>query len=225
MSKVAIYGHMTSIDKLKARIEELEGDLRYRNDQIKELRQDNSRAFDLVAEMREQVEDSNALTDSWIEVFEMEQNGDGAWIFDRRQSKIWDAHSKLLEKHNKLVRQWNKFIGDYNATVAPRGLGRPLQASDAQIKEVRKLRKAKASLRAIAQQTGLSLRTVRTIVGKDAGTDRTSKRTNLLRKREIDRLKAAEYRVRKRARDQLPKRITEVQKRGKDLVKAAKGLG
>jgi len=216
---------MTSIDKLKARIEELEVNLRHRDDQIKELRQDNSRAIDLVAEMREHVEDSNALTDSWIEVFEMEQNDDGAWIFDRRQSKIWDDYSKLLEKHTKLVRNWNKFIGDYNAMVAPRGLGRPLQASDAQVKEVRKLRKAKASLRTIAQQTGLGVRTVRTVVGKDASTDRASKRTNLLRKREIDRLRAAEYRVRKRGRDLLPKRITETRKRGEDLVKAAKGLG
>jgi len=216
---------MTSKDELKGRIEELEADLRYRDDQIKELRQDNSRAFDLVAEMREQVEDSNALTDSWIEVFEMEQNDDGVWIFDTRQSKIWDAYSKLLETHNKLLREWNKFVGDYNSTVAPRGLRRPLQASDAQIKEVRKLRKRGSSLRVIAEQTSLGLSTVRTIVGKDAGTDRTSKRTNLLRKREIDRLRAAEYRVRKRGRDQLPKRITEILKRGDALIKAAKGLG
>ncbi len=99
-----------------------------------------------------------------------------------------------------------------------------LQASDAQIKEVRKLRKTKTSLRAIAEQTGLGFGTVRTIVGQDAGTDRTSKRTNLLRKREIDRQRAADYRVRKRARDLLPKRITETRKRGVALIKAAKGL-
>ena len=66
---------------------------------------------------------------------------------------------------------------------------------------------------------------VRTIVGQDAGTDRTSKRTNLPRKREIDRQRAADYRVRKRARDLLPKRITEIQRRGEDMIKAAKGLG
>lgn len=213
------------MNELRGRVEELEADLRYRDDQIKELRQDNSRAFDQAAEMREQVEDSNALTQSWIEVFEMEQNDDGEWVFDRRQSKVWDDYSKLLDSHNKMVRNWNKFTGDYNATVAPRCLGRPLDASEAQIKKVRKLRKAGGSLRAIAEQTGLGLRTVRTIVGKDAGTDRTSKRTNLLRKHEVDRQRAADYRVRKRARDLLPKRITETQKRGEALIKAAKGLG
>ena len=73
MSKVVTYGHMTSINELKARIEELEVDLRYRDEQIKELREERGRAVDLVAEMREHVEDSNSLIDSWIEVFRMEQ--------------------------------------------------------------------------------------------------------------------------------------------------------
>ena len=92
------------------------------------------------------------------------------------------------------------------------------------MKEVRKLRKAGRSLRAIAGQTKLGLSTVRTIVEKDKGTGRTSKRTNLLRKKEFDRLRAADYRTRKKARDQLPKRITGTLKRGEELVRAAKGL-
>ncbi|MCZ6770783.1 MAG: hypothetical protein O7G83_02195 [Proteobacteria bacterium] len=92
------------------------------------------------------------------------------------------------------------------------------------MKNVRRLRKAGNSLRAIAAQTGLGLRTVRTIAEKDAGTGRIGKRTNLLRKREIDRLRAAEHRSRKRIRDGLPKRITETRKRGEELIKAAKGL-
>ena len=68
------------------------------------------------------------------------------------------------------------------------------------------------------------LRTVRTIVDKDAGAGRIGKQTNLLRKREIDRLRAAEYRFKKRIRDRLPKRITGTRKRGEELIKAAKGL-
>ncbi len=214
---------MTSINELRGRIEELEADLRYRDDQIKELRADNSRAFDLVAEMRGHAEDGNALLDSWKEAFGMELRDDGMWVF--KPDEVAEAYGTLFEKHDQLIRGYNKLVGKYNRIVAPRGLGRPLQASDAQVKEVRKLRKAKASLRAIAEQTGLGLGTVRTIVGKDAGTDRTSKRTNLLRKREIDRQRAAVYRVRKRACDLLPKRITETRKRGETLIKAAKGLG
>ena len=215
---------MTSVDDLKVQIEELEADLQRRDDQIKELRKERNQARELVDEMREQIEDGNALIDSWIEVFRLEQDDDGVWRFDSRQSELWDAYAGLLERHNKLVRQWNKFVGDYNNTVAPRNSGRPLQASDAQVKEVRKLRKAGLSLRLIAGQTALGLRTVRTIVEKDQGTDRTSKRTNLLRKHEFGRLKAADYRARKKARDQLPRRINETLKRGEELVKAAKGL-
>jgi len=214
---------MTNTDKLKAQVEELEADLRHRDDQIKELRQEHSQAVDLVDEMREHVEGANELVESWIEAFGMELDESGMYDFGR--DLLVDQHSKLIEKHNKLLREWNKFVGEYNSTVAPRDLGRPLQASEAQIKEVRKQRKRGASLRAIAAQTGLGLSTVRTIIGKDAGTDRTGKRANLLRKREINRLRAAEYRAQKRTREQLPKRITETQKRGEELVKAAKGLG
>ena len=210
------------MNELRDRIEELEIDLGHRDDQIKELREERRRAVDLVGEMREHVEDSNALIDSWIEGFYMELNDDGQYEFP--QDRILDLYSDLLEKHNKLVREFNKFVGDYNSTVAPRGLGRPLEASEAQINKVRQLRKAGKSLRAIAAETGLGLRTVRTIVDKDAGTGRIGKQTNLLRKREIDRLRAAEYRAQKRLRDRLPRRITETQKRGDELIKTAKGL-
>ena len=151
---------------------ELRAEIERLSDQIKDLRGELSQAHDLVYEMREHVEDSNGLTESWIEVFDMEQREDGVWLFDAKQSKLWDDHKALHEEHQKLIRQWNKFVGDYNSTVAPRGLGRPLQASEAQVKEVRKLRKNGASLRSIADQTGLGLRTVRTIVEKDQGADR-----------------------------------------------------
>ena len=213
---------MTSNNELQGRIEELEADLRYRDDQIKDLRRENSRAFDLVDKMRGHAEDGNALLDSWKEAFSMELKDDG-WHF--QPDKVAEAYGVLFEENEKMVRDFNRLVGKYNRIAVPRGLGRPLQASGAQIKEVRKLRKAGTSLRAIAEQTGLGLRTVRTIIGRDAGADRTVKHTNLLRKREIDRLRAAEYRVRKRTRDQLPKRIAEIQKRGEALVKAAKGLG
>ena len=213
---------MTSKNELRGRIEELEVDLRHRGEQIKELREDRSRAVDLVSQMREHVEDANSLIESWQEAFDMELKDDGMWHFE--SDKVADAYSKLLDNHNKLVREFNKFVVDYNSTVAPRGFGRPLQASDAQVREVSKLRKAGKSLRAIAAQTGLGLRTVRTIIDKDAGTGRIGKQTNLLRKRVFDKLRAAEYRSRKRIRDQLPRRITETRKRGEELIKAAKGL-
>ncbi len=222
VSEVTINGHMTSNSELRAKVEELEVDLGHRDEQIKELREERRRAVDLVDEMRDNIEDSNSLIDSWIEAFGLELGADGTYSWPKH--RVEDQYSDLLEKHYQLIRKFNKFIGDYNRTVAPRNFGRPLEASEVQIKKVRQLRKAKDSLRAIAAETGLGLRTVRTIVDKDAGTGRIGKRTNLLRKREVDRLRAAEHRSRKKIRGQLSKRITETRKRGEALIKAAKGL-
>jgi hypothetical protein len=88
--------------------------------------------------------------------------------------------------------------------------------------EVHKRRKARESLRAIAAATGLSLQTVRTIISR---ADKEAKRTNELRHKEFDRLRATAYRARKRARDGLPKQIAELQNTGAALVKPGKGLG
>lgn len=207
------------------RIAELEATLKLRDEQLKEAREERTEALLLVDAMREHVKDSGELIDNWVYTFDMEQNEAGNWIFDPNHGSLWEAYSDLLDRHQKLLRDWNKFVGEYNATVTARDLGRPLAASDAQVKDVLKRRKDGASLRAIASATSLSLRTVRTIVEKDQGTGRTSKRANELRRREFDRLRAAAYRARKKARDQLPKKITETRDSGAALVKAAKGLG
>src|SRR5260370_35039037 len=96
-----------------------------------------------------------------------------------------------LDKYNALAAQWNKFIPKYNAVVAPKGIGRPLAASEAQQRQVLVMRKEGKSLRIIAATTSLSPRTVRTIVGKAEVTDRTTKRSSELRKLELNRANIA----------------------------------
>jgi len=113
----------------------------------------------------------------------------------------------------------------YNATISPQPVGRPLAASAAQQIDVLKRRKSGESLRGIAQATGLSFSTVRTIVGNKTGTGRQSEHAKALRRHEYDRLRAAAYRARKKQRDALPKLIAELRKDGAALIKAAKGLG
>lgn len=207
------------------RTAELEAELQRRDAKIKELQTELGEAQDLVDRMREHVEDSNQLTEQWIDVFEMQQDEHGHWLFDPAQSKLWERHDTLLKEHQSLIRQWNKFVGEYNARVAPRERGRPLAASAAQQADVLKRRKARSSLREIAAASSLSLRTVRTIIEKAQGKDRTTKRTNALRKMDLNRLRAAAYRARKAARDRLPKAIEERLQTGAALIKAAKGLG
>jgi hypothetical protein len=200
-------------------------ELKHRDAKIKELTAERDAAQELVNQMREQVEDANQLIEQWIEAFHMTQNEKGLWCMDREQSEFFQHYDVLWSENHRLIRQWNKFVGEYNAVVSPRERGRPLAASKAQQADVLKRHKARASLRAIAAATSLSLRTVRTIVEKAGGRDRTSKRTNDVRRKEFDRLRAADYRARKKSRDRLPQQIGEQLKTGAELVKAAKGLG
>ena len=91
--------------------------------------------------------------------------------------------------------------------------------SGAQQAEVRKLHKLGASLREITRETSLGLQTVRTIIGKADGSDRTNRQRNELRKLELNRARIKAWRARKRSRDALPKRITELQARAVALLK------
>ena len=168
---------MNDIETAAARIAELETELRQRDDKIKELTSDRDEALELVGRMREQIEDTARVTDQWIEVFDMQQGENGKWLFDPDQTELWQQHAALWERHRALLREWNKTVAQFNAVVAPRAIGRPLAASEAQQAEVLKQRKAGASLRTITAATGLSLRTVRTIVEKAASKGRAGKRT------------------------------------------------
>lgn len=218
------FGHMSDMDELRAQILRLESDLEKRDREIKELKEKRREALDLVDQMSEHVQDGRDLIESWIEVCDMKEDESGVWLFDVNHADLIERYNKLHGEHQKLVSDWNKFVGQWNREVDPRERGRPIAASAVQIEEVRKLHKGEASLRAIAENTGLGLRTVRTIVEKDAGTDRTTKRTNLLRKREFDRRRAADWRAKKKQFDALPNRITDHQKRGEELRRAAKDI-
>jgi uncharacterized coiled-coil protein SlyX len=200
------------------RIGELEEKLKQRDRTILELRQEAEESQALIAELREQVQDVGDIIDSWIEAFDMELGDDGIWNFSRYDADRDAEH----EAYVTLVRKWNKLVPRYNAVIAANGLGRPLLASEAQQRDVRKLHKSGKSLRTIVTATGLTFRTVRTIVGRVEGTDRTTRRTNELRRLELNASRMAAYRARKRTRDALPKRITEALARGKSLVKRAR---
>jgi hypothetical protein len=201
------------------RIAVLEDELKQRDTRIRELRADLDKAEALVSEMREHAEDRIALIDSWIEAFDMVLDDDGKWKW--RASFV--EGDEWFEKYNALLREWNRFVGEYNAVVKPRNVGRPLAASEAQVMQVRKLHKAGRSLRWIAEETSLGVRTVRTIVEQKDGRDRTT--VKHLERIDPDRQLKSSWRARKRVRDGLPKRINETLARGRELVKAAKGLG
>jgi hypothetical protein len=65
----------------------------------------------------------------------------------------WNIACEYIAKYNELVRRWNR----HATMVQP--VGRPIQASAAQETQVIKLRRKGTSLRAIAAETSLGLKT------------------------------------------------------------------
>ena len=209
---------MTKRPTKQPTVGELQDELKRRDERIAELRDEVDEDRLLLTRMREQIEDCNQMIERWCEAFGLELT-DGKWT-----NKPWiEASIKQAEDYRALQRNWNRFIVDYNAVVADRhrNVGRPLAASDAQCDQVHKLRKAGKSLRDIADETSLGLRTVCTIVAKGNGIDRTS--IKYLQRIDPDRASILREKSQARAIKALPKTINATLEAGLDLLKEAKG--
>jgi helix-turn-helix resolvase-like protein len=197
--------------------------LRQRDRDIAELRREKDEQADQIKRFDEYVESHNSVIEQWRQAFDMELGDDGKWSWD----PFVRGHWELVDQYNQLVRKWNKFVPEYNATVAKQPVGRPLAASEAQIKTVTKLHKQGKSLGWIVEETNLSLRTVRTIVGRLDGTDRTTQKRRErvgLERIAVDKAALARWKRQRRTGDALPKQVEAVIETGLDLVKQAKGL-
>ncbi len=207
-------------------IEILRENLRHVRRRLAEREHDLAAADALVTETRQSTEKQGELFARWIEVFDMELDTDGKWIFDRDQTELWTKYDELLDRNLKLLRDWNRFVPKYNATFAderpPRGKGRPRAASEAQQAEVIKLRQQGLSYGAIVDATGLSAKTVRTITTAPI---KAAEERQKLKRQILNKEAAARYRARLRGRALLETEINDSAKRQAALIKAAKGLG
>jgi hypothetical protein len=210
---------MDDTEDLKWQVGKLEDDCKVAERRIAEIKRERDEANDLVERMRQHVEDADSLIGQWCEAFDMRLNDDGEW-----SHADWvDGCAAFRQKYVDLLRDWNRFVPLYNRVIAPKSIGRPLDASNAQVKQVLMLRKArKLSLRGIADETNLSLATVRTIVGRQDHRDRTSRRR--LERIDPDRVAELSELSRKRTRDALPKRIGQTLQQGAELLREAKGI-
>jgi hypothetical protein len=195
------------------RIASLEDEIKVRDRRIEELRRDVDELRDLMRRMEEQVEDANNVIERWTETFDMEMVEGGSWTW----KPFWDEHNGLIDDYNDLVRRWNRFVPLINRQP----VGRPLAASEAQCETVLKLRRAGNSLRDIAGETSLGLNTIRTIVNKADGTDRTSRK----HRDRIEPDRAMTWKRRKRTGAALPRQAQHTFEEGTALLKEAKGLG
>jgi uncharacterized protein YerC len=202
------------------RIYELEDKLKAAESRIADLREDRDEVSALVASMREHLEESDEIMESWQTTFGMVQQSDGTWEWD--QPHAIDDFNKLVDDFNDLLRRHKRL----RALISPGEVGRPLGASEAQVATVIKLREEGTPYRLITDETGLSLQTVRTICTRETRTDRTTaKRMRQHMPDEMDKFQLAAHKARKRTFDALPKRVTKHLEAGAELLKAAKGLG
>jgi hypothetical protein len=190
-------------------IADLEEKLEAKDKRIAELRDELDEERERCQRLREHVEDRESIIQSWIEAFELELKDDGNYSM----GSFLAGYNKHVDEYNDLVRQWNRFC----VSARQRNVGRPLAASDAQCVQVLKLHKAGHSLRAIVDETGLGFQTTRTIVAKQIGADRTTKRHRLALDPSLRRIA--------RAGNAMPGQVNRLLKAGRDLVKEAKRGG
>jgi hypothetical protein len=230
------------------RIGELEDKLKRSKERIAELRDEVDQLRETQGRLREHIEESRAITESWCETFGMELTADNTWSW----KPFWDEWHQDNRDYNALLAEFNALVRDWNAHIAhakpSRNVGRPLAASAAQVRQVLKLRNGGGlsgaevaeltsgldgteaakllSLREIAEETSLSLGTVRTIIGQSQRTDRTTRKyLARVEPQAIDRQRLARRKRQRRTGDELPKRINSHLKAGAALVREAKGLG
>jgi hypothetical protein len=198
-------------------VEDLRDALKQKDRRIAEMWDEIDEQRDLIERLREHVDDWHQAFETLKEAFGMVLDDNGMWTW---KESFVDGGEWAI-KYSTIVRDWNKNVAEFNAVIRPRNVGRPLAASEAQIAQVRKLRKAGSSLRGIVDETGLTLATVRTIAGSDTGTDRTS--IKHLSRIDPERARVKVWLAKKRLRDGLPKRLHDLRKRGDKLIKEAKG--
>jgi hypothetical protein len=195
-------------------IGQLEDELKAARARADELKLERDEAYELVERMKQHVDDADNVINSWIEADQLELGDNGLYQFSPSLSTRYD---EMLDKHLVLIKQWNSFA----AMIAPRDVGRPLAASEAQCATVLKLHAEGTPLRLIVDETSLGLQTVRTIIGREHRTDRTSKKR--MTKLGIDKTELNRAKARKRTRDALPKRVKATLDEGAELIREAKG--
>ena len=233
---------MSADEDKDKRIAELEDAVKIRDRRIEELRSEVDEQRELIRALEESTDDYTNSIESWCEAFGMEMTEDGAWTWkpfitemiakEIELNALKRDYNALVAQHNDLVNTWNiKHMGGRN-------VGRPLEASDAQCETVLKLRERGASLNDIAAETSLGVRTIRTILDKKNGADRTSRKYQAMWCRGIfkhhaerlapepdARRKAHKRKQRIRSINALPQRAQRVHGEMVELRKRVRGLG
>jgi hypothetical protein len=202
------------MDERDQKIVDLERELQFRDRRINDLKNEIDGLRQAVREMEDWVTERDAYLEQFITTFGLELDNDGHY----RNGDFIQGHQRLADDYNALVGRHNKLVRCFNANiVGVQPMGRPLAASEAQQDQILKLHKARKSSRWIAEELGLSRRTVTTVITKSEGTDRTTSGHRLrlgLQPKRKDWRQAAIM--------SLPRHATELRKDAKKLLKEAR---
>src|SRR3954453_22357162 len=86
----------------------LKENLRHVRRRLADKERDLEAAEALVAEMREEIERQGELRERWIEVFDIQMNEDGNWLFNRQQTELWDTHAERRDEYDTLLPYGNR---------------------------------------------------------------------------------------------------------------------
>src|SRR6267143_2194893 len=196
------------------KIADLERELQFRDRRINDLKNEIDGLRQAVREMEDWVTERDAYLEQFITTFGLELDNDGHY----RNGNFIRNHQQLFNEHNDLISRYNKLVRRFNANIASvQPVGRPIAASEAQQDRVLKLHKAGRSSRWIAEETGLSRRTVTTVIEKSDGTGRTTSKRRVRLGLEPKRND-----WRQAAITNLPRRATGLRKEAKKLLKEAR---
>ena len=138
------------------------------------------------------------------------------------------SRKEYADRYEALLAKWNAFVPEYNEVVAQkkRNFGRPPAASNAQAARVLDLHKADQSLRSIAEDINIGVRSVRTIIDKKDGVDRATQAR--LERIAPDRITTTKQRALQRKLAGIPQRLKrllkDMDRLTADLDKRAKGM-
>jgi hypothetical protein len=208
------------MDERDQRIAELEGALKDAKRRSDDLRREINEQNALITELREEVEDLRDTLARFKDTFDLAPGTEPGTVTD---GPLVDKLNEVVKNHNDLLDRYNSLVRFCRARIWPQPMGRPLGASKDQRKRILAHRKAGKSLRWIAEEMNLGLQSVRTVVDKKDGLDRTT----------LDRWQRIAPDMRQR-RDRLRrekdvavlrKRIPRLLEGSASLIKRAKGLG
>ena len=218
IQKGAIIGDMR---RTKAMTHGLEDDVKRLTKRLDDIRREHDETVALVSIQCETLALQDEALQNWrdhIDVF--------FWVEAIKDAEA--SRKEYADRYEALLAKWNAFVPEYNKVVAQkkRNFGRPPAASNAQAARVLDLHKADQSLRSIAEDINIGVRTLRTIIDKKDGVDRATQAR--LERIAPDRITTTKQRALQRKLAGIPQRLKrllkDMDRLTADLDKRAKGM-